>query len=398
MAKHAIIAPMTADTAAITRFAQQLVRTPSQGGIDSPAAIVNVAYDAAIALGLPVFKLLDDNGQPIAVVAEIKGNHPGKTWAVNATLDTAPAVGGWKGDPFSGEVKDGILHGRGAGDSKLAAAMFTHLAQDMLAAQQDMHGTFLLVLDGDEHTGNFGGIHAALKAGYKPDGIMIGYPGDDKIVIGGRGFSRYEITLNGEAQHSGATIAGGDNALVRAAGIITDLSQHPPATDTDSDFDKQPKVTVTGVAGGDGYSVVPSKATIKIDTRLTPLFNEAAADKYIRDTVAAHDAKNNVPASRATDIKKVSAEPPFLTPKQSELRRALADSILEITGKRVPEVIAGPSNIGNFLAKQGIEVTAGYGVRAKGVHSNDEQANLRQLPKVYDVYKKTLQKLLKITP
>lgn len=63
-----------------------------------------------------------------------------------------------------------------------------------------MHGSLLLILDADEHTGNFGGIKAALDAGYKPDGIMIGYPGDDQVIVGSRGFSRYEIGADGEGR------------------------------------------------------------------------------------------------------------------------------------------------------------------------------------------------------
>lgn len=388
---------MTADTASITQFAQKLVQTPSEGGIDSPVAVVETAFEFAKGIGLPAVKIFDDAGAPVAVVAEIKGAHPGKTWAVNATLDTAP-VGDktlWRDDPFSGEVKNGMLFGRGAGDSKLAASMFTHLAKDMLARQADMHGNFLLILDADEHTGNFSGIKSALKAGYKPDGIMIGYPGNDKIVVGSRGFSRYEITLTGKAAHSGATAPAEDNALLRAADIVGSLSVQP-VSGADAEFNKQPKVTVTEIHGGDGFSVVPSTAVVKVDTRLTPKFNEAAADKHIRAIVKEHDKRNGIPENRATSIRKVSSEPPYLTRKQSALRRALSESVAEITGAKVPEVVAGPSNIGNFLAKQGIDVTAGYGVPAKGVHAKDERADLKPLAQVYRVYQKTLQKLLKI--
>ena len=387
-----------ADIPSITKFAQILVQTPSQGGIDSPAAVVQKAYDFARELGLPAVKVLDDNGQPVGVVAEVKGAHPGKTWAVNATLDTAPVgdLAQWKGDPFSGKVQDQILHGRGAGDSKLAAAMFTHLAKDFMAEREKMHGTFLLILDADEHTGNFSGIKSALAAGYKPDGIMIGYPGDDKFVVGSRGFSRYEIKLEGQGGHSGAAVPVADSALLRAAGMVQDLSNTELSAPEEGEFHRQPKLTVTGISGGDSFSVVPRSAVISVDMRLTPTFNEEAADKHIRRIVAENDRKNDVPIQRTTQITKAGSEPPFLTPENAELRVALREAIAEITGKHVPEVVAGPSNIGNLMAAHGIEVTAGYGVSAKGVHAADEQANLRKLPKVYDVYKKAMGKLLKL--
>lgn len=384
------------DTGSIAAFAQKLVQTPSQGGIDSPESIVNIAYDFGKSLGLPVVKLNDGSGQPVAVVAKIEGAHPGKTWAVNATLDTAPAGdrSQWDGDPFSGEIRDGQLHGRGAGDSKIAASLFLHLARELNAQKEHMRGSFLLILDADEHTGNFGGIKAALQAGCRPDGVMIGYPGDDKIVVGSRGFARYEIALSGKGAHSGASAPAEDNALVRLAEIVQELSAIQPQAD-DPDFPRQPKVTVTEVAGGDGYSVVPSSARVKVDVRLTPLFNEAAADRHVRRIVQASDLRHRIAAERKTAVVKVSSEPAYLTPDTSELRRALREAAQEITGSPVKETVSGPSNIGNFLAKQGIEVTAGYGVPAKGAHAANEKASLKPLASVYAVYRRAFGKLLK---
>jgi succinyl-diaminopimelate desuccinylase len=389
---------MAADVTSIVEFAQKLVQIPSQCEIDSPKEVVEAAYAFAEGLGLMVTRVLDDQGSPVAVVAEVKGAYPGKTWAINATLDTAPAGDAklWQDDPFSGTVRDGVLYGRGAGDSKLAASLFTHLAKEMMAEQAGMHGNLLLILDGDEHTGNFGGIKATFKAGFQPDGIMIGYPGDDKIVVGSRGFARYEIALTGKGAHSGSTLPAQDNALVRAADIIQSLVMNPPAQETEPDFPRQPKVTVTQVEGGDGYSVVPASAKVRVDVRLTPVFNEAAADAHIGRIVAAHDHDHNVPENRATKVGKTSSQPAFLTSEEAELRRALREAVTEITGKVLPEVVSGPSNIGNFLATQGIEVIAGYGVPAHGVHGVGENASLKPLAKVYDVYHKALQKLLKV--
>ncbi|TAL31166.1 MAG: M20 family peptidase [Alphaproteobacteria bacterium] len=388
---------MSADVKSIVEFAQKLVQIPSQGGIDSPGNVVEEAYAFAESLGLPAIKLVDDQGKPIALVAEIKGAFPGKIWAVNATLDTAPAGDAalWKDNPFSGKVQNDVLYGRGAGDSKLAASMFMHLTKEMMAEQANMHGNLLLILDGDEHTGNFGGIKAAFMAGYQPDGIMIGYPGDDKFVVGSRGFARYEIALTGKGAHSGATLPAEDNALVRAADIVQSLTTRPLPQKTEPDFPRPPKVTVTQVEGGDGYSVVPATAKVRVDVRLTPVFNEAAADAHIRQIVAGHDSRHQVPENRATKVGKVSSEPAFLTPETSELRQALRAAVVEITGQTLPEVISGPSNIGNFLATQGIDVIAGYGVPAHGVHAVGENASLKPLGKVYDVYRKTLQNLLK---
>lgn len=386
------------DTASIKKFAQVLVQIPSQGGIDSCHSIIDATYAFGCHLGLPFKKILDDNSVPVALVCEIKGKHPGKTWCLNACLDTAP-IGApelWKKTPFSGEIENEKLYGRGAADSKIAVAIFTHLAQELSAQQEKMHGNLVLIFDADEHTGNFGGIKAAMKAGYKPDGIMIGYPGDQKVVVGSRGFSRYEIVLTGKAGHSGASARVQDNPLVRQAAMVQALTENQPEPLQTKDFPKQPKLTVTQTQGGDGFSVIPSKAMVCVDVRLTPVFNEAAADKHIKEIVKAQDHLAGVPPERVTEIKKISSEPPYLTPENSELRTALRTAIQEITGKVIPEQISGPSNIGCFLAKQGMQVTAGYGVPAKGVHAPNEAADLRSLGTIYKVYETAFKQLLKL--
>jgi succinyl-diaminopimelate desuccinylase len=389
---------MAADIKSITAFAQRLVQVPSQGGIDAPDAVVDTAYEFGHALGLPLKKIHGADGRPLALVCEIVGAQPGRAWCLNACLDTAPAGdrSAWGGDPFSGRIDNGRLHGRGAADSKIAVSIFMHVAQELMGQRDHMHGKLMLIFDADEHTGHFGGIKAALENGYRPDGIMIGYPGNDKLVVGSRGFSRYEIILTGKGAHSGADAVVQDNALVRLSDLVGRLTAQQPQAEEAPGFPKPPKLTVTEMHGGEGYSVVPSKAVVRIDMRLTPAFNEAAADKYIRDAVAAHDARHGVPAERASRVVKTSSEPPYLTSESSDLRSALREAIVEITGSPVPEKVSGPSNIGNFLGKQGIEATSGYGVPSRNVHAPNETADVTAIEPVYNAYKRACEKLLKL--
>ncbi|MFD7663746.1 hypothetical protein [Streptomyces sp. NPDC059788] len=80
--------------------------------------------------GLPHRRLRDDAGCPVGLLVEIAGGRPGEWWALDACVDTAPYgdATAWSFTPSSGEVRDGWLLGRGSADSKLAAAMFCHIA------------------------------------------------------------------------------------------------------------------------------------------------------------------------------------------------------------------------------------------------------------------------------
>jgi succinyl-diaminopimelate desuccinylase len=97
------------------------------------------------------------------------------------------------------------LHGRGSNDSKAAIAVFRHLMARLAAAPDAYAGTVTLLCDLDEHADGFAGIRAYLNNTHEvPAGVMIGYPGTRKIVIGGRGFLRAHLTIYGRANHSAA--------------------------------------------------------------------------------------------------------------------------------------------------------------------------------------------------
>jgi succinyl-diaminopimelate desuccinylase len=48
-----------------------------------------------------------------------------------------------------------------------------------------------------------------------------------------------------------------------------------------------------------------------------------------------------------------------------------------------PAKVAGPSNIGNYLAKLGIPATAGLGVVYHGLHGTDERIELASVPLMF---------------
>ncbi len=48
--------------------------------------------------------------------------------------------------------------------------------------------------------------------------------------------------------------------------------------------------------------------------------------------------------------------------------------------------IAGPSNIGNYLAGLGIEATAGFGVDYQGLHGTDERIRIDSIPLIQAAY------------
>src|SRR3954469_18799395 len=104
---------------------QELVRIPSQGGIDNSRPIV-LAVQRWLRTRHVDARLLRDDKRCVGVCGAIRGVKPGPTYMVNATVDTAPigAVETWSRHPLSAHIHDGWLYGRGSADSKSGVVLF----------------------------------------------------------------------------------------------------------------------------------------------------------------------------------------------------------------------------------------------------------------------------------
>jgi succinyl-diaminopimelate desuccinylase len=280
--------------ASVVELTQKLVRRPSRAGIDDYGPVLGVLEDWLAARALPHRRLHDDAGHLVGLLVEIPGGRPGRWWTLDACVDTAPYgdEAAWSFPPAAGDIGDGWLRGRGSADSKLAAAMFCHIAADLHAHAADLHGGLAVLLDVDEHTGCFGGARAYLSdpATPRPAGVMIGYPGMDEVVVGGRGLWRATLTVHAPSGHSGSSksVVG---AISRAAHLVRLLdAAELPGLDKFSQFPLPPKLSVTSFHGGQGFSVTPDRCDLNVDVRTTPGFDAPDAQMLVRKAVAELDA------------------------------------------------------------------------------------------------------------
>lgn len=137
------------DHASVVALTQRLVRAPSRGGIDDCGPVVHVITAWLDGSGLRPRVLLDEARRPVAVTCELRGSAPGPHYVLDACLDTA-AYGdesAWSRPPASGDIDDeGWMHGRGTSDSKVAVAIFSHIAARLAVAPDRFRGTVSLLL------------------------------------------------------------------------------------------------------------------------------------------------------------------------------------------------------------------------------------------------------------
>ncbi|MEV7778812.1 M20/M25/M40 family metallo-hydrolase [Kitasatospora sp. NPDC088351] len=396
MTDDGLVARAAEQTASVTALAQELIRLPSRAGVDDYGPVLAVLERWLGARDLPHRRLHDERGDLVGLLVEIEGGRPGRWWVLDACVDTASFgdEDAWSFAPTSGEIRDGFLLGRGSADSKLPAAVFCHIAADLQARAADLHGGLAVLLDVDEHTGGFGGARAYLAdpRAVRPAGVMIGYPGMEEVVVGGRGLWRARITVHAPSGHSGSsrTVVGAVSRAARLVQLLDD-AELPPGPLGGVGFPLRPKLTVTAIEGGQGFSVSPDRCDLNVDIRTTPAFDGTDAESLVRKACAELDAAFPVP--EPTQVTTIACWPPFQLRPDEEPAAALLQAARAV-GLQVRPKVAGPSNIGNLLAGEGIPATAGFGLPYIGLHGTDERAHLAELPLVHAAYHRAVLALL----
>ncbi len=374
---------------------QELVTIPSQGGIDDYRPIVLAVQRWLGTRGIEA-KLLQDANRCLGVWGAIRGGKPGPTYMVNATVDTAPlgAPETWSRHPLSAHIQDGWLYGRGSADSKSGVVVFCHLLATLARELPNLRGSLVFLFDGDEHSGSFGGIQSFVNQhpqALPRDGVLIGYPGHDRIVIGCRGFFRAKLTVHGLAAHSGSSSHRGVNAITRASELVRRIeSLNLPAT-AGSDFGMPPGVSVTEIHGGEGFSTIPDQCRVHLDFRLTPAFTESHARAALAALIAEFDRDDGL---TPTNMDALPGWPAYRLSEDAAIYRALRTAAQTVLLRTLPGEVVGPASIGNYLATLDIDATSGFGVRYRHLHAADECIEIASLEPTFNTYLAAVRLLL----
>ena len=378
---------------AIVALTRELVRIPSRGGEDSPERVLQVVREWLEDRGLPV-AVVRSGGEPVATVVELIGHEPGPTYCLDACLDTAAFgdLDAWQTAPTEAVVANGRLYGRGAADSKVAVAIFSHLAAELFSEMDRFQGRLLVLFDADEHTGNFAGVKTFLREYPDIHGVMIGYPGNDSVIVGARGFYRATVTLYGVSAHSGGRTVEAQNAVEKAALLVNALSTTPLPPASTPAFHLEPSLTVTGVNGGGGFSMVPDTCQVMVDARLTPSFGADEARKLLARAVedVDHQRAGRAPAR----IEEAKSWPAYRLAENSPVANALVGAARRHHHAATPAQVCGPSNAGNFFYSRGIDATCGFGVSYHNLHAPNEAIEVDTIPIAFRVYGDAVRGLL----
>lgn len=151
--------------------------------------------------------------------------------------DVVPAGEGWDFDPFSGEIKDGIVYGRGALDCKDLMAAQVSAALELLEEKAPLNGELIIAATADEEKGGHLGVSYLLEN--YPDKIKADFAVNEgadqpvlkngKIIyflqVGEKGTAWCNLKARGKSGHGSIpTLA--DNAVVKLSRAVTRLNNY----------------------------------------------------------------------------------------------------------------------------------------------------------------------------
>jgi len=223
-----------------TDLLQRLIRldTVNPPGNETLAAELVREYLAANGVETELYAKVPERAN---LVARIAGRGEGKRLLLLSHTDTVLAdAAEWQLDPWSGELKDGEIWGRGALDMKGQVAANAVAIASLAREGFEPDGDLIFAATADEEVGDDFGLSWLCRE--HPDAVRADYcvnegAGDRIDFGGGRIFylcsaaekmsSPFQLRVHGRSGH--ASMPGiADNALVKAASLIVRLAEFRP--------------------------------------------------------------------------------------------------------------------------------------------------------------------------
>src|SRR3954467_2907612 len=236
------------------------------------------------------------------LVARLKGGSDGPGLCFLGHVDTVLAdASDWSVDPWSGELRDGCVWGRGALDMKSQVA--AEIAAACSLAEEGWRpesGELLVIVTADEEAGAVQGakwLCEQMPEKVRCDVIVNGVGGDSfsfrdrriyLVEVGEKGVFRFTLTTHGSAGHASIPRIG-DNALSKLAPFIEGLSDGHAELEPSAEAD-----ALAAALGLDAESAV--RELEEADPRLAILFEPTLGVTFAPTMAAASEKINVIPA------------------------------------------------------------------------------------------------------
>ncbi|MDR7036931.1 succinyl-diaminopimelate desuccinylase [Methylobacterium sp. BE186] len=374
-------------------LAQALIRcpsvTPEEGGaLDLMGRILG---EAGFAVERPVFS---EPGTPDIdnLYARIGTAEPCLLLAGHTDVVPPGEAGAWRHGPFSGEVTEGVLYGRGAVDMKGGIACLMAATLDFLGARgPDFGGSIAFLITGDEEGPAVNGTVKLLAwaqgRGERFDHCLLGEPTNpsrlgEMIKIGRRGSLTGKITVHGRQGHV-AYPHRAENPIPGMLRLASALVAEPIDGGT-AHFDASNLEFTTIDVGNAATNVIPADARAVFNIR----FNEGwTADRLGAEIRRRLESAAGNTVRFSLDLQP-SNSPAFLT-RPDAFVDLVGEAIEAETGLRPALSTTGGTSDARFI-KDACPVVE-FGLVGETMHQVDERVPVADLDRLTAIYRRVLE-------
>lgn len=332
--------------------------------------------------------------------------------------DVVPAgdLSRWDFPPFSGLVKDGYIHGRGASDMKCGLGGLIFVTALLKRLNVPLNGQLSLFVVPDEETGGHNGVPWVLDRGLiSGTAAVIAEPSSAlHPTIGQKGSAWFEFTVEGKPGHGSLAPFKGDNAIVKAAKAVLALQQltemKPDIPEdvremieisknyvkTREVVDVRPvfdhvTVNIGTIQGGTKANVIADRCTVQVDSRVP--FGIDYQD------VLAEAKRILLEQGIDSELKPIGFRGNAnWTPPAEEIVKYLVESISEISGQEAYGVLQWATSDARHFRRHGIPVLQYGPADLTTIHNFNERAPVAEVIQAAKVYAVTALKYLGVKP
>ena len=322
-------------------------------------------------IGLEVRRFEPEPGR-VTVTGTLKGTGGGRSLMLNAHYDTVGVEA--MDHPFSAEVRDGKMFGRGSYDMKGSLAAQMAAAKALADAGTKLRGDVVIAAVADEEYGSLG--TADLVRHIRTDAAIVTEPTAVQICLAHKGYLWIEVETRGRAAH-GSRFEQGVDANMRMGRFLAGLdrlerdlrSRKPHA------LVGPPSLHAATIHGGEGLSTYAASCKLQIERRTIPGETEAQAVAEIQRIVDELNAAD--PAFDAT-VRAFFVREPFEVARDAGIVRALDRASTKVL-QRTPKYIGDtPWMDAALLQAAGIE-TVVMGPAGGGAHAAVEWVEMESV-------------------
>lgn len=367
---------------------EALIRHASVTPVDAGALDELIAFLTPLGFECHDLTFDDPAGEPTRnVYARLGTEAPNFCWAGHTDVVPPGDPADWTSDPFSPEIRDGRLYGRGAADMKCAVACMMTATRDFLARNGgDFKGSISFLITGDEEGDATNGTKKVLdwlKARDEViDACLVGEPTNpqsitDMVKIGRRGSMNVWLDVEGVQGHSAYPHLA-DNPIHKMLTLLNALTSVPLDEGSDH-FEPSTLQITTFDVGNAATNVIPGRASARMSIRFNDLHSSESVEKLLRGRL---DQAGGGYEMRI----RVSGES-FLTPPGT-LSETVTNAIKSVTGTMPELSTTGGTSDARFI-KDHCPVVE-YGLINQTAHKVDENALVEDIYALSNIYSRIL--------